>query len=98
MTTYHYESYIERKVLTHAKSKGWVDFKWSSPTSRGVPDRILFRSGLVLMIEFKKEKQKPTIYQQHVHNQLKKQGFLVHVVDSVVSGKNLIDSFERMFT
>jgi len=47
------EKTIERKACDYASSRGWINFKFTSPTCRGVPDRIFVKGGIILFIEFK---------------------------------------------
>lgn len=86
------ESEIERKVGEHAKRRGWLVRKWSSPGQKGVPDRLYFRSGAVLLIEFKAPGKRPTELQKREHDRLQAQGFPVHVIDNVEDGKALVDA------
>lgn len=54
------ESHIERAVCLWAKGDGWLVFKFSSPSLRGVPDRMFIKDGLIVFIEFKAPHKKPT--------------------------------------
>ena len=54
------ESHIERAVCVWAKADGWLVFKFSSPSLRGVPDRMFIKDGLTVFIEFKAPHKKPT--------------------------------------
>jgi len=83
------ESKVEEVVTSFARSKGWLSFKWTSPSQRGVPDRIYFKDGVCQMIEFKAPNKKPTTYQQAIHRQLKMHGFHVYVVDNIDQGQKL---------
>ena len=84
------ESYIETKVTDYAKAKGWLSYKWVSPSQRGVPDRLYFKKGKLLLVEFKAPKKKPTPYQQAIHRKLNKAGWTVHIIDSIEKGKALL--------
>jgi hypothetical protein len=83
------ESYIEQKVTEYAQKQGWLEYKWASPSHRGVPDRQYFKAGVVIMIEFKAPGKRPTKLQQSVHQELAAEGFPVHVIDSIDAGKQL---------
>lgn len=93
------ESLIESKVCAHAESKGWLVHPKAAAGTRGWPDRtfsivrtthytrdIVSRTAVLRFIEFKAPGQKPTKLQQHVHKQLRDQGYEVHVVDSIEAG------------
>jgi len=84
------ESTIERAVCRYARGRGWLAFKWVSPGHRGVPDRIFFRNGEVLLVEFKAPGRRPTRLQALIHQRLHNQGFPVHVIDSIDDGKALL--------
>lgn len=84
------ESAIERAVCEKAKANGWLVFKWASPGVRGVPDRIFFRAGRLLLVEFKAPGKKPTKLQQHTHRLMREAGFEVAIVDDREQGYALI--------
>jgi len=80
------ESNVEQTVNRYARKKGWLAYKWTSPSQRGVPDMIYFRDGECLMIEFKAPGKRPTPYQHAIHKRLKEHGFHVYVVNDVAQG------------
>lgn len=84
------ESYIEAKVTANAKARGWLSYKWVSPSQRGVPDRLYFKDGNVVVVEFKAPKKKPTPYQLAIHRRLEAVGITVHVIDSIEKGDQLL--------
>ena len=84
------ESHIELKVSEIAKARGWLSFKWVSPSQRGVPDRMYFKDGELVIIEFKAPDKKPTAYQLAIHRRLKDAGFHVHVVDNIRQGLEIL--------
>tara|TARA_R100001198_G_scaffold92882_2_gene72774 strand:+ start:6766 stop:7029 length:264 start_codon:yes stop_codon:yes gene_type:complete len=83
------ESTIEKKVTDYAKLKGWLSYKWVSTSNRGVPDRIYFKDGICVIVEFKATGKKPTRYQLAIHERLKSVGIHVFVIDDIEKGKNL---------
>lgn len=84
------ESYIEKKVTEAAKANGWLSYKWVSPSQRGVPDRLYFKGGKLMIVEFKAPKKKPTPYQQAIHRRLAAVGWEVHIIDNIEEGKALL--------
>lgn len=84
------EKTIERKVVAMAKSAGWLAYKWTSPSQRGVPDRIFIRSGVVVFIEFKSEIGKLTPLQGRTIEMLRQHGACVHVCNSIESGAHAL--------
>ena len=87
------ESTIEKKVSDHAKLLGWLSYKFTSPNSRAVPDRIYFREGNTILIEFKQKGKLPTRLQAKVINDLKKELMHVYVVDDVQQGKDIFNAY-----
>lgn len=77
------ESKIEAEWNKVAKANGWLVYKFTSPMGNGVPDRIYFRDGQCLMIEFKRAGKKPTSLQEKVQAELRKAGMTVLVIDRI---------------
>jgi Holliday junction resolvase len=77
------ESRLEAKISKYAKSKGCLSYKWSSPSQRGVPDRIIVApNGKVLFLEVKALGEKPTKLQLHEIAKLTAQGCTAYWVDN----------------
>lgn len=83
------ESTVEKKVVAFAASLGWLSYKWKSANYVGLPDRLFFKDGQIIMVEFKAPGEKPRKKQLLVHKRLKQQGFEVHVIDIIEDGKRL---------
>ena len=86
------ESVIEKKVSDYATSKGWLVYKFSSPNTRAVPDKIFMRNGVVFFIEFKALGKLPTKLQYANHKRIKEHGVSVFVIDNIEKGIDLVDS------
>lgn len=87
------EKIIEAKVVAHAKSKGCLVYKFTSPSKRSVPDRLMITpSGMVFFMELKRKGQKPTPSQAVEIDKIRKQGVQVFVVDDVAVGKAMVDA------
>ena len=81
MTT---EKAIEKKYRESVKNRGGLALKFVSPGFAGVPDRIaLFPGGQIEFVELKAPGKKPTARQLAVHEQFRKLGFTVRVVDGL---------------
>jgi len=89
------ESQIESKVCKFAENRGWLCYKWASPGNRGVPDRLFFRDGITLAVEFKQERQIPTVQQTFNLRKLHLSGIRVAVVDSVEQGHKLFCKMDQ---
>ena len=86
------EKVIEERVCKYAETKGLMQYKFTSPQRRSVPDRLFFlKGGRSFLIEFKREGQKPTLQQDREHKRLLAHEVPVFVVDNVDEGKRIID-------
>lgn len=85
------EKVIEKKVCEYAKTLGVLQFKLTSTSSVGLPDRMFInKSGKIYFIEFKRKGKKPTEMQLFIHRKLQGHNCNVFVVDDVDVGKKLI--------
>ena len=85
------ERQIESKVVKKAKELGFLTYKFSSPSNRGVPDRIFISPhGKVFFIEFKSEKGKLTKLQEKVIKDITIRDVDVFVVDHVEIGLEIL--------
>ena len=89
------ESKIESDICKKAQEKGWLTFKFVSPSQRGVPDRIWIRKGKIVFVEFKAPGKEPTKLQEKIISKIRSHLFQVEVVDSKESGMKLIESLEK---
>ena len=87
------ESVIEKKVSNYAKLLGWISYKFTSPSNRGVPDHIYFREGHTILIEFKAPGELPTKLQQKHIQRLQDQLIHVYVVDDIEQGKEIFNAY-----
>lgn len=85
------ESYIQKKVREYAKIKNVLSYKFSSPSQRHVPDCLFLHGGRTWYVEFKRRGEKPTLAQAIEHEKMRAVGGIVHVCDSVESGKRMVD-------
>ena len=90
------ENPIETKVCAHAKSLGWLHYKFKSMSNKAIPDRIFIKGGVVLFIEFKRTGKRPSKLQLKVHKELREEGMNVSVVDDVNIGKHLFNVIESL--
>ena len=76
------ESFIEEKLTKAVKQKGGVCWKFTSPGTAGVPDRIiLMPKGRIAFVEVKAPGEKPRPLQFSRHRLLRRLGFKVYVLD-----------------
>ena len=78
------EKIIEEKLIKAVKQKGGVCWKFTSPGTAGVPDRIvLMPKGHIAFVEVKAPNQKPRPLQLSRHRLLRRLGFRVYVLDAL---------------
>ena len=77
------EKDIEAAAVKAARLDGWFCWKLASPSLRGVPDRMFFRQGRMVFIEFKTPKGVVSALQSEMLNLLRREGFEAHVAYSV---------------
>jgi hypothetical protein len=86
------ESEVEKYLVDEVAKRGGVAEKFTSPSRRSVPDRLVqwpFKdSGHPARVEFvecKATGEEPTVPQQRDHKRRRAMGFSVYVVDSYES-------------
>jgi len=88
------ESQIEKAVCKHAESKGFISYKFVSPNTRGVPDRLFIDNcGLVFFIEFKKPGGRIGPHQKREIDKIIGNNAKVFIVDTIVDGVKVINSY-----
>lgn len=88
------EKDIEQPVCRYARNchKMKVE-KFTSPSRRSVPDQLFTnRYGFMFFIEFKAPGKEPTPSQRKDHEDRRKRGVKVFVVDNVEEGKKIVDT------
>lgn len=78
------ESKLEGKVRKDARRKGWFYIKIMKASENGWPDRIFFRKGRLLFMEFKTPDGDWTLSEQQElrRKELLDNGIEYHLVDS----------------
>lgn len=90
------EKDIENAVCNYAESKGMLQWKFTSPNKRSVPDRIfMLKNGWTFFIEFKKPGGVLTSGQEREIARIVKQSSTVYIVDNIDKGKEIIDWYVR---
>lgn len=93
MNTNPLEKVIEKKVCDYARTKGFLVYKFTSPSRRSVPDRLFISpKGFVFFVEFKRKGCKPSPAQQVEIDKIEAKGVPVFVVDSVGVGEEVVSS------
>lgn len=85
------ESFIEEKLTKTVKQNGGVCWKFTSPGTAGVPDRIiLMPKGRFAFVEVKAPGEKPRPLQLSRHRLLRRLGFKVYVLDALEDIEKII--------
>ena len=85
------EKDVEKAVCDYAVKLGWWHRKFSSPSHRSVPDQIMITPfHMVLFVEFKRPKEKPTPAQIREATRLQEVGQRVYCCDDIEKGKELV--------
>lgn len=88
------EKYIEQQLVKEVKSRGGICEKWNSGSS-GWPDRIvLLADGRSGFVEVKAPGKLPRALQVHRHEQLRRLGFPVFVLDDVRQIGGILDGIQ----
>ena len=89
------ESDIESKMRKMVKERGGLFIKFISPSTRGVPDRIVIKNpNRIIFVELKRDGETPTPLQKHIHKKLRALGCEVWVV---VGMKEVIEFVREVF-
>jgi len=85
------EKQLEAKIVKIAKELGYLTYKFTSPSNRGVPDRIFISPyGHVFFMEFKSENGKLTSLQKKVYKDLMSRGKCIFVISKIESGTEIL--------
>ena len=89
------ESFIEEKLTKAVKQNGGVCWKFTSPGTAGVLDRIvLMPKGNIAFVEVKAPGEKPRKLQLSRHKLLRQLGFQVYVLDALEQIGGIIDEIK----
>ena len=87
------EKALERKVVGFCKSKGLLCYKFTSPSNRGVPDRVVIGPKGVLFLELKREGCKPTPLQSYHIERIREAGGNAAWADNLDTAEALIERY-----
>lgn len=89
------ESTIEAKIVKYCRENGILTYKFSSPSHRGVPDRVMMRDGKVMFLEVKAPGKTPSALQLHEMTKIHKFGVDVAWVDDFSEARLYLENFFR---
>lgn len=84
------EQKLERRLVDVITAAGGLCWKFTSPGTAGVPDRICVLNGHIVFVELKAPGRHPRPIQQRRINQLRHHGILALVIDSTDGIKEVL--------
>ncbi|NIV93779.1 VRR-NUC domain-containing protein [candidate division KSB1 bacterium] len=76
------EKEIERHFCSAIETQRGIVVKFTDPTKRGAPDRVVFIFGVCFFVEFKSPRGKLAKHQIDYAEKLNEQGFKTFLIDS----------------
>ena len=91
------EAEFQKKCIAKARRRGWLVYKFASPSIRGVPDCIFIYKGQVIFIEFKNPSKAGRLseLQKRKIKELKQHGAECYVVDNLEDFNEIIKVIEQ---
>ena len=83
------ETDVETAVCSYARSLGWVNKKFKSPSNRNEPDQIFFRNSRIVLIEFKRPGKGPRRAQRRKLQQYRDMGFHAVWCNDIAEGNKI---------
>ena len=91
------EKNIERHLVDGVKKLGGLCLKFVSPSTPGVPDRIIItKNGKVIFVELKTEKGRLAKLQENIIRQMMQRGADVRVIKGMDAVKELLEEIGGM--
>ena len=89
------EKNIEAALVRATGNRGGICPKFTSPGMDGMPDRlVLLPQGHIGFVEVKAPGEKPRPLQLHRHEQLRRLGFQVYVLDDIAPIGGILDGIQ----
>lgn len=76
------EGKVENHLIKRCKELGWIQFKFTAPGRRGVPDRIVIGNGVTAFVELKSDVGKPSEIQKVVIRRMRAAGATVYLCNT----------------
>jgi len=91
------ETRIEKHLVDGVKKLGGLCLKFVSPSSVGVPDRLIITAaGQVIFVELKTESGRLSKMQKYMIGEMRKRGADVRVVKGLAAVQELLTEIEGM--
>lgn len=91
------EGEIESYLLSQARKNGYMCMKFVSPSTSGVPDRVLVGHGLTFFVELKAPGEVPRKLQLSVMRQMREHGAHVFVADTKEAVDEVLGKAEALW-
>lgn len=85
---------VEQRLIRRVETIGGLTFKLTSPSSKGVPDRIVVYKGQVWFVELKSPKGKSAALQVYWKCRLRGQGANVKLIGNFDEVDNFIEQLK----
>ncbi len=90
------ENTIEEYLKSSCDKRGYLCYKFVSPSQNGVPDRIIIANGYTIFIELKRpNKNKLDPLQKIICQKMRNNGAIVLMINNKKSIDNLMKSIEK---
>lgn len=90
------EKQIEKYLKEEVQARGWICWKFVSPSTTGVPDRIVIARNQIVFVELKKPKTgRVSKVQEFRMRQLTGLGHRTKIIDSKAGVDNLIKGLTK---
>ena len=89
------EAKIEAQLKKIIKSAGGLCWKFTSPGTAGVPDRIVICKGKIAFVELKAPGEKPRSLQRERAKQLRRSGAHVYCISTTEQAQRFAREFKR---
>ena len=77
------EKLLQQKIIKKFVTSGWLVYKMTSPSTRGIPDLVCMRDGETIWLEVKTPRGRLSAMQRAVIGRIRNQGIRVYVVNSI---------------
>lgn len=85
------ENDVETYLYKQAKKHDILCYKFTAPSTAGVPDRILIGNNKTVFVELKRPGEKPRKLQVAIHKKMREHGATVFVADTKELVNDVID-------
>lgn len=90
------ERTIENYLRDRCNEAGFMCLKFVSPSTAGVPDRLIIANGHVVFVELKRPGGKPRRNQVEMHERMRQVGADVRVIDNHKASRELVAELQEL--